>query len=123
MIIGIGTDIALVARIRKLSAAAVSRLLTEKELAYCKRYTDPHVRITGRFAAKEAVLKALGTGLSGGISWRQIEILPDAKGAPKASFKGEIKRRLREMNATRCHISISHQGAYAAAFAVLENKF
>ena len=123
MIVGIGTDIALVARIRKLRPAAVVRLLTSKEQAYCNRHADAHMRIAGRFAAKEAVLKALGTGLAGGITWKQIEILPDAKGAPHATFSGAARRKLNTLGATRCHLSISHQGDYATAFAVLENTF
>ena len=121
MIVGIGTDIALVARIRKLRPAAVARLLTPKERVYCDRHADASMRIAGRFAAKEAILKAMGTGLAGGIAWKQIEILPDAKGAPRATFSGAARRRLRALNATHCHISISHQGDYASAFAILEN--
>jgi len=120
MIVGVGTDIALIARIRKLRPGAVSRLLTPKEQAYCQRYASPHARVAGRFAAKEAVLKALGTGLAEGISWHQIEILPDPKGAPRAKFSGAARKHLERMGATRCHISISHQGAYAVAFAILE---
>ena len=121
MIVGIGTDIALVARIRKLRPAAVVRLLTSGEQTYCNRFADAPMRVAGRFAAKEAILKAMGTGLSGGITWKQIEILPDSKGAPHATFSGAAQRRLRVLGATRCHLSISHQGDHAVAFALLEN--
>ncbi len=120
MIVGMGTDIALIARIRKLRPAAVARLLTPKEQAYCGRYADAPARVAGRFAAKEAVLKALGTGLSDGIGWHQIEILPDAKGCPRTKFSGAARRHLGALGATRCHVSISHQGDYAVAFAILE---
>lgn len=120
MIKGIGTDIVLIARIRKLRPAAVTRLLTLKEREYCKRYANPHERIAGRFAAKEAILKAMGTGLSSGIAWHQIEVLPDSSGAPHATFSGAALRRIKIMGATRCHVSISHQGSYSVAFAVLE---
>lgn len=120
MITGVGTDIVLVERIRKLRTASVARLLTPAELAYCRRYDDPAERIAGRFAAKEAVLKALGTGLADGASWKHIEILPDARGAPQASFTGAVARRMDARGATRCHLSISHQGGYALAFVVLE---
>jgi holo-[acyl-carrier protein] synthase len=120
MITGVGTDIVLVERIRKLRPAAVTRLLTPAERRYCRGYAASEERVAGRFAAKEAILKALGTGLSGGITWRQIEILPDAHGAPRAAFSGALAKRLRARGATRCHLSISHQGGYAVAFAVFE---
>jgi holo-[acyl-carrier protein] synthase len=120
MIVGVGTDIALIARIRKLSPAAVKRLLTTQEQAYCGRYADPHARIAGRFAAKEAAMKALGTGVAEGIGWLQIEVLPDSKGAPQITFSGTARKHFDRLGATHCHISISHQGAYAVAFAILE---
>lgn len=120
MITGVGTDIVQVERIRKLRPAAVARILTPAEEKYCRGHVAAHERIAGRFAAKEAVLKALGTGLGGGVSWRQIEILPDKLGAPRAAFRGAVAKKLRALGATRCHLSISHQGDYAVAFVVLE---
>lgn len=89
-------------------------------------------RIAGRFAAKEAILKALGTGLGDGASWRDIEILPDDKGAPHARYTGAVADKIAALATripashvgatltTRCHLSISHQGDYAVAFVVLE---
>jgi holo-[acyl-carrier protein] synthase len=120
MITGVGTDIVQIERIRKLRPSAVTRILTTAEEAYCRRHAAADERIAGRFAAKEAILKALGTGLGGGVTWRQIEILPDEKGAPRATFTGALARKIRALGATRCHLSISHQGDYAVAFAVLE---
>lgn len=120
MIVGVGTDIVEVGRIRKLRPAAVARLLTPAEERYCRGHADAEARIAGRFAAKEALLKAMGTGLGRGTSWRHIEILPDAQGTPRAAFSGTTARKLRECGATRCHLSISHQADYAVAFAVLE---
>ena len=120
MILGIGTDIVLVARIGKLRPAAVSRLLTAKEKKYCDRYANVHERVAGRFAAKESVLKAMGTGLSAGMAWREIEILPDAHGAPHVSFFGAALKCFKKLGATRCHISISHEKIHAIAFAILE---
>lgn len=99
----------------------MARLLTPAERAYCAAHADPAERIAGRFAAKEAVLKALGTGLAGGASWKHVEILPDAAGAPRVTFHGAVARTLRARGATHCHISISHQGDYAVAFAILES--
>jgi holo-[acyl-carrier protein] synthase len=120
MIRGVGTDIVRVERIGKLRPAAVSRLLTPAEEKYCRAHADGDARVAGRFAAKEAILKALGTGLGSGIAWKQVEILPDEAGAPRASFSGTAARRMRALGATRCHLSISHDGAYAVAFAVIE---
>lgn len=127
-----GTDIVQIERIRKLRPAAVTRLLTPAEEAYCRRHVTADARIAGRFAAKEAILKALGTGLGDGAHWRDIEILPDEKGAPHARFHGAVAEKIDGLaalassppgassHATRCHLSISHQGDYAVAYAVLE---
>ena len=120
MIIGIGTDISHVERIKKLSPEAVARILTAPEAEYCGRFQARDERIAGRFAAKEAILKALGTGWSQGLGWGQIEILPDAAGAPVATLSGAALDKLRSLGATRCLISISHQGEYAVAFAIIE---
>ena len=120
MIVGIGTDIVEVGRIQKLRPAAVARLLTPQEAEYCSRFKNHQERTAGRFAAKEAILKALGTGLSSGIAWQQIEILPDASGAPQATLTGAALQRMSRLGATRCHVSISHQKKYAVAVALME---
>lgn len=121
MIAGVGTDITHIERIRKLRPAALDRVFTPKEQRYCRRYADPFPHYAGRFAAKEAILKALGTGLAEEITWKQMEILPNALGAPQVALSGAAKRRMRKIGATHCHLSISHQVEYAIAFAVLEN--
>jgi holo-[acyl-carrier protein] synthase len=120
MVIGIGTDITHVERIKKLPPEAVARILTEREAEYCNRHKPPHERIAGRFAAKEAILKALGTGWAQGLGWQQIEILPDASGAPKVTLRDAALEKMRSLGATRCHLSISHQGEYAVAYALLD---
>ncbi|MBW8888619.1 MAG: holo-ACP synthase [Fibrobacteres bacterium] len=120
MVKGIGTDICHIERIKKLAPEAVARILTPSEAEYCGRYTSPHERIAGRFAAKEAILKALGTGWSGGLGWGQMEILPDTSGAPLVTLTGAAHAKLRELGATRCLVSISHQAEYAVAFAIIE---
>jgi len=119
MVIGIGTDIVEVGRIRDLSAAAVKRVLTEGEEEYCQRYNPSHERIAGRFAAKEAIFKALGTGWGQGVGWSQIEILPDELGAPVVTLTGAARERMLALGASRCLLSISHQSEYAVAFALL----
>lgn len=120
MVIGIGTDICHIERIKKSSPEAVARILTPAEAEYCGRYANPHERIAGRFAAKEAILKAFGTGWSEGLGWGQIEILPDAAGAPLVTLSGAAREKFAALGATRCLVSISHQGEYAVAFAVVE---
>jgi len=123
MILGVGTDIVQVERIRKLRPAAVSRFLTPAEENYCRAHSDPSERIAGRYAAKEAILKALGTGLAKGFSWKHMEILPNENGAPCVSFSGKMASHLRTLErggATRCHLSISHDGGLAVAFVLLE---
>ncbi len=120
MLKGIGTDITHIERIKKLSPEALRRILTDREAEYCNRFQPPHDRIAGRFAAKEAILKALGTGWSQGIGWQQIEILPDPAGAPQATLRGPALARMTSVGATHCRVSISHQGDYAVAFATLE---
>lgn len=120
MVKGIGTDISHIERIKNLTPEAVSRILTDSEAEYCGRFPAPHERVAGRFAAKEAILKALGTGWSRGIGWRQIEILPDSSGAPVASLSGMALERMLALGATHCLVSISHQSEYAVAFAILE---
>lgn len=120
MVIGIGTDIVHLERIKKLSPEAVARILTDTEAEYCGKYATPHERIGGRFAAKEAILKALGTGWSQGLGWRQIEILPDASGAPVVTLTGMALEKFRTLGATRCQVSISHQVDYAVAFCILD---
>ena len=120
MVIGIGTDICHIERIKKLAPEAVARILTPAEAAYCGRYPSPHERVAGRFAAKEAILKALGTGWSEGLGWGQIEILPDTSGAPLVTLTGAAGEKLATLGATRCLLSISHHGEYAIAFALIE---
>ena len=120
MVIGIGTDICHIERIKKLAPEAVARILTPAEAEYCRRYAATHERIAGRFAAKEAILKAFGTGWSEGLGWGQIEILPDVSGAPLVTLSGAARAKMSELGATRCLVSISHQGEYAVAFAIIE---
>ena len=99
MVIGIGTDITHIERIKKLSPEAVARLLTTSEAEYCNRYATAHERVAGRFAAKEAILKALGTGWSQGIGWQQIEILPDGSGAPIVTLSGKALEKFLNLGA------------------------
>lgn len=93
-----------------------ARVFTAEELALCG---DRPWRLAGRFAAKEALLKAVGTGLRG-FSWHQIEILADALGAPRVVCRGAFAQVLQERGVARIHVSISHGRDYALAQALLE---
>lgn len=116
-IVSIGTDLVSVDRIRGVIAKHGSRFL---ERVYTKREVAESslspIYFSGRFAVKEAVLKAMGTGLSAGLSWREIETTREPSGAPMVSLYGEAARRLFEMGGGRVMVSISHERSFALAF-------
>ncbi|MEZ5314786.1 MAG: holo-ACP synthase [Chlamydiales bacterium] len=119
-IIGIGTDIIAIHRIKKAvhrhGERFIDRLFTEKERAYCTSQKDPFPRYTGRFAAKEAIVKTLGIYPDIQIQWREIEILNDTCGKPEVY----LSKRLQEVFLFhRFFISISHCKDYATAMALL----
>ena len=121
-IIGTGIDLIECARIREVwlrhGDRFAERLLTPAELDYARRYAkDVIPRVAGRFAAKEAILKVLGTGWRGKIAWRDMEILNDASGRPSVTLTGECRRIADELGITTIHISITHTENYAAAVA------
>lgn len=120
MAIGIGTDIIEVARMEGLSQRALERIFTERELEECVRHAVPAQRLASRFAAKEAVLKALGTGWAQGLGWHQIEVLANAQGAPKVALNGAAALRLETLGGTECLLSLSHEKSYAVAFAIIQ---
>lgn len=112
----IGVDIVEIERIRKLherfGASFMRRILTVAETELCLAKPDAVASLAGRFAAKEAISKALGTGIAGGLSWQDIEILNDPSGKPQAT--------LRDHPGIRIAISISHDRHSAVAMAVIE---
>jgi len=95
----------------------VNRLLTPAEWAYVRMHKDFIPRLAGRFAAKEAILKVLGTGWRGGIAWTDMEILNDRAGSPHLTLSGECARVAERLGITRIFISISHTANYATAMA------
>ncbi|HSW46972.1 MAG TPA: holo-ACP synthase [Phycisphaerae bacterium] len=100
----------------------LQRLLTDAEIAHTHRYKDPVPSIAGRFAAKEAVLKVLGTGWRGQIAWRDMEIANDAHGQPSITLIGECRRVAGRLGITRILVSITHTANYAAATAIGLNE-
>lgn len=122
MIYGIGTDIIEIKRIKKAisrSPRFIERLFTEQELEYYRKKEMKAQHIAGGFSAKEAVLKALGTGLSG-FRWKDIEILRGSAGKPIVRFGGNIKQFVEQNGIGIMHVTISHSRDFATATAVAE---
>jgi len=123
-IIGIGVDIVDVSRVERLIARYdvrfLSRVFTENEARYAMGSVNFAERLAGRFAVKEAVLKALGTGKSGGILWQDVETLPGPAGKPVVRLHGQAVRRAKWKGGGTVHVSISHDGGKAIAFVILE---
>ncbi|OGN56896.1 MAG: holo-[acyl-carrier-protein] synthase [Chlamydiae bacterium RIFCSPHIGHO2_12_FULL_44_59] len=116
---GIGNDILEIARMQKSierqGKPLLNRLFTAKEQAYCAKYNQKEKRFAGRFAAKEAIAKALGTGIGKKLSWHDIEILADTQGKPIVHFSEKAKKQFHN---PLMLISISHSDAYATAIAI-----
>ena len=123
MIRGCGIDLAEPARLRaacERRPRLAERLFTPAELADCRAHRDPWPSLAARFAAKEAFIKALGTGLRRGLAWKQIEVLRDAEGRPALALHGRAAEMLREAGATATHISLTHAASLAMAQVILE---
>lgn len=124
MIIGIGTDLCQVSRMANLLADSsfLARYFAASEQAYIlSRGKLAPDSMAGHFAAKEALAKALGTGLDG-VRLQDIVIQHDDKGAPYYHLKGTVKDLAERMGVNQLHLSISHDGGLAIAFAVLEGE-
>jgi holo-[acyl-carrier protein] synthase len=122
-ILGHGIDIVETQRIASLlqehGPRFLDRVYTSAEQEYCCRSPRRQVeRLAGRFAAKEAVLKVLGTGWRGGIAWTDMEILPEPSGQPRLQLSGECQRIARELGISRWVVSISHISTHAMASAI-----
>jgi holo-[acyl-carrier protein] synthase len=121
-ILGLGfdaTDIPRVADIfRRYGDRFLRRVFTEGEIAYCKRRRDPVPHLAGRFAVKEAAMKALGTGHSRGVAWRDIEVVR-AGGPPQLKLHGGAARRAEAMRVSRSLVTITHSEALAMAQVLL----
>ncbi len=98
----------------------LDRLLTPAEREYVLARRTMIQSLAGRFAAKEAILKVLGTGWRGAIAWRDMEILNDGNGQPHVTLTGECARIAEAKGIRRIHVSITHTAAYAAASAIGE---
>jgi holo-[acyl-carrier protein] synthase len=119
MVKGIGVDIIEIKRIKRIieqfGDKFFERILTEKEIAYCKSFSKPHLHFAGRFAAKEAYSKSIGTGISKDFGWRDIEILNDGRGKPYI-----VHTKENEYSNLKFYVSISHTDDYACAAVTCE---
>ena len=121
-IFGIGIDVVEVDRIAKAierhGEPFLARLFTDGERAYCQQQKRPALHYAARFAAKEAVSKALGTGIGEQAGWLDMEISRDAAGAPKLSLRGSAAAFAKEKGIVEIQISLTHARDYAAANAI-----
>ncbi len=122
MIVGLGTDIVEIDRIDQMikrhGEAFLKRVYTEAEIAYCQKRKQNAEAFAGRWAAKEAVMKVLGTGMIKGIGFIDIEILNEKSGQPRVELSGGAKERARDLSIEKVLISISHCKSYATATAI-----
>ena len=121
-ILGHGLDLVECDRIAKVwnnhGARFLDRVLTPAEQARAKEFKNQVPFIAGRWAAKEAILKMIGTGWRGQIAWTDMEILPDQSGRPLVTLTGETKRRSDQLGIKHILLSITHTEQYAAASAI-----
>ncbi|WP_269519253.1 holo-ACP synthase [Alteromonas sp. BMJM2] len=123
-IAGLGTDIVEIARLGKDEGAMLrlaKRVLTASELQQFEQHRTPQRFLAKRFAAKEAAVKALGTGIGNGISWQHVEVQHNELGAPTLAFNGEFAARCEARGITNSVISISDEQHYAVATVILES--
>ena len=124
MVVGIGVDIVEIKRIRRALSngdSMIKRVFTPDEIQYCSRRKNQFQHFAGRFAAKEAALKALGTGWQQGIRWRDVEVLAGDLGKPLLKLYGKAKELFEESGAKTPMVTITHADEYAVAMVVLDS--
>ncbi len=123
MIKGIGTDIIQISRVSKALARSprlAARILTPAELAQFEAKTRKDLFLAKRFAAKEAAVKALGTGIGRGVSWQHLNVSHDEWGKPMLEMSGGALQRAQQLNISSLHLSYSDEQEYVVAFVVAE---
>ncbi len=122
MIIGIGIDLVQVSKMAQSmrSAAFLRKTFSEAEMADCSASARAEERLAGKFAAKDAFMKATGSGIRQGMWFSQIEVLHRDTGAPYLKVSGEAEEAARRLEVRNMHVSISHAGGLATAVVVLE---
>lgn len=124
MIVGMGIDVAEVPRIKASIEGQrerfLARVFTPEEVAYCEQFKNKYERYAGRFAVKEAAMKALGTGWSRGVRWVDVEVVRQRGGRPKLVLKGEAKKIADAMGVKYIAVSITHTSEQAFAQVIFE---
>ncbi|MGY8762004.1 MAG: holo-ACP synthase [Nitrospinaceae bacterium] len=124
MIVGTGIDIVEIGRIKhsiiKYSDRFKNKVFTQKEIDYCHSQADPAKHFAARFSVKEAVLKCFGTGMTGGILWKDVEVENKKSGQPTLNLYGKGKELFNQLKIKHIHISITHDKSYAVAHAIAE---
>jgi holo-[acyl-carrier protein] synthase len=126
VIIGMGVDLAEVERIRgaieRYGEPFLRRVYTVAEREYCERFKNKYERFAGRFAAKEAAMKALGTGWRRGVRWVDFEVVREKGGRPTIRLDGEARKIAEELGVKRIALSITHTEAQALAQVIFETQ-
>ena len=125
MIVGTGIDIVEVPRvaaaIERFGARFLARVFTEAEIRYCQSKHNAVERFAARFAAKEAGLKAIGTGWRGGVAWKDVEVRREPGGRPTIAFSGKAAEFAARLGVKRASLSLSHTKEHAIAEVILES--
>jgi holo-[acyl-carrier protein] synthase len=125
MVLGLGSDLIEIARIEKsierFGARFLERVFTPAEIAYCQRKKHAAESFAARFAAKEAGAKALGTGISHGIAWPEIEVRREVTGKPVLHWSGRALERAQAMGVRRTSLTLTHAREMALAVVVVED--
>jgi holo-[acyl-carrier protein] synthase len=125
MILGTGTDITEVPRVARAIARFgerfLERVFTPREIAYCQSKKNAVERFAARFAAKEAGMKAIGTGLRQGVTWQDVEVGREPGGRPTIHYHRRAREHFDRLGAHRAHLSLTHTGEMAFAIVVIED--
>lgn len=125
MIVGLGLDITEIDRIEQVLArrgdALLRRLYTAREVAYCESHKNKFERYAARFAAKEAAMKALGTGWRRGVRWRDIEVVNASSGKPTLNLQGAARQIADQLRVRNISLTITHSGNLAVAQVIFED--
>lgn len=125
MIISTGIDLIEISRIEEVFERRGDRfrlrVFTPSEIEYCERLQSRLESYAARFAAKEAAMKALGTGWAEGVGWKDIEVVREPDGVPRLELRGRALERFRELGAARSHLSLTHSRDMAMAQVIFES--
>lgn len=124
MIVGIGIDLITIKDLREklLNQSFVNKVFTENEIDYCQSYSSSVEHFAGKFAAKEAFMKAIGKGIQQGVWFKQIEVANAASGAPRLKLIRQALDMVIELKISKIHVSISHSKDHAVAIVILETS-